>query len=562
MRQRISVAAGAALLAAVLTSCGSSSSHSSAGSVLTVGTYKGIKGQYSTIQDAVDHAKPGAWILVAPGDYHETADAHGAQGSPDAGQIGGVYITKPSLHIRGMNRNTVVVDGTKTGAPQCSTNPADQNYGPTGSDGKPLGRNGILIWKADNVTVDNLTVCNFLAGTGNSGNQIWWDGGADSGTIGMRGYWGSYLTATSTFFQNEDSGAKYGIFAGNAAGPAELDHLYASNMNDSGSYVGACQQVCDVTIDRSWFQYNALGYSGTNSGGAVVIQNSEFDHNQDGLDTNTQVAGDAPAPQNGSCPEGAKSQITNTTSCWVFRDNVVHDNNNADVPSSGGAAAGPVGTGMTVSGGTNDTVTGNQFYDNGAWGILFIPYADSNQPSNGQTCTGGGGKQYTGLGCVLDPKGDALLSNTFNHNGYFANPSNSDYGQITLWGQEPSNCYRDNTAPSGSAPPNLEQIQPTCGVTTTAGNTGGDLLAQVLCDTHVGSCPAGANYPQRSAVVMRPLPTNLPTMTNPCAGVPSTSWCSAGTGSTAGGTAPYASPSASGPRPAARAERRVVPSPD
>ena len=73
-------------------------------------------------------------------------------------------------------------------------------------------------------------------------------------------------------------------------------------MNDSGDYIGACQQDCNVTVDHSDIEYNALGYSGTNSGGAIVIQNSEFDNNKDGLDTNTQIAGDPPPPQNGRCP--------------------------------------------------------------------------------------------------------------------------------------------------------------------------------------------------------------------------------------------------------------------
>ena len=73
-------------------------------------------------------------------------------------------------------------------------------------------------------------------------------------------------------------------------------------MNDSGMYVGACLQRCDVTIDHAHMENNALGYSGTNSGGAVVIENSEFDHNEDGVDTNTQIGGDPPAPQNGACP--------------------------------------------------------------------------------------------------------------------------------------------------------------------------------------------------------------------------------------------------------------------
>ena len=511
------------LVAAVLTSC--SSSGSSSGKVLTVGSYHGLAGKYPSVQAAVDHAKPGNWILIGPGDYHEVADAHGAQGSPHAGQIGGVYVTTPNLHIRGMDRNQVVIDGTRAGAPRCSSAPADQNFGPVGSDGKALGRNGVLVWKANDDYVENLTVCNFLAGAGASGNQVWWDGGNDSGAIGMSGYWGNYLTATSTFFRDETTASQYGIFANNAAGPAGLDYLYASNMNDSGVYVGACLQVCNVTIDHSHFEWNALGYSGTNSGGAVVIENSEFNDNQDGLDTNTQIAGDAPAPQNGACPNGAVSPITHTHSCWVFEHNRVHDNNNPNAPSSGGAAAGPVGTGMTLSGGSNDTVMDNTFYNNGAWGILVIPYADSNQPTNGQTCASGGGQPFPGLGCVIDPKGNTVTGNTFSHNGYFGNPSNSDFGQITLWAHEPANCYSRNTAPDGSAPSNLEQIQPACGPITTASNTGGALLDQVLCDTHVGSCPAGAKYPAPTGVLMHPLPNDLASMPNPCQGVPKSAWC-------------------------------------
>ena len=509
------------LVAAVLSSCSSSSGSK----VLTVGSYQGKTGKYASVQDAVNHAKPGDWILIGPGDYHEVADAHGAQGSPDSGQIGGVYVTTSNLHIRGMDRNTVVIDGTKPGSPQCSSNPADQNFGPVGSDGKALGRNGILIWKTNDTYVENLTVCNFLAGSGSSGNQVWWNGGDDSGQIGMSGYWGNYLTATSTYFGNETTASQYGIFSSNTAGPGVLDYLYASNMNDSGAYVGACQQQCNVTIDHSHFEWNALGYSGTNSGGAVVIENSEFNDNQDGLDTNTQIAGDAPAPQNGACPGAATSPITHTTSCWVFEHNNVHDNNNPNAPSSGGASAGPVGTGMTLSGGSNDTVMDNMFSNNGAWGLLVIPYADSNKPTNGQTCASGGGQTFPGLGCVIDPKGDNVTGNTFSHDGYFGNPSNSDYGQITLWAHEPSNCFSQNTAPDGSAPANLEQTQATCGTTTSAANTGGALLNQVLCDTHVGTCPAGAKYPPATGVQMHQLPGNLPSMPNPCQNVPRNSWC-------------------------------------
>src|SRR5579859_2597758 len=242
--------------------------------VLLVGSYNGKAGQFKTIQAAVDAASPGDWILVGPGDYHEIADETGHGGNPADGQMGGVYIAKSGITLRGMDRNSVVVDGTNPGATACSSKPGAQNYGRLGPDGIPVGRNGILVWKASDVSVENMTVCNFLAGTGASGNQVWWNGGAGSGKIGLTGYWGSYLTATSTFLKDETTAAEYGIFASNSAGPASFNQLYGSNMNDSGTYVGACLQRCDVVLNHLWMENNALGYSGTNSGGTIVIENS------------------------------------------------------------------------------------------------------------------------------------------------------------------------------------------------------------------------------------------------------------------------------------------------
>jgi len=493
--------------------------------VLLVGSFEGMAGHYPTIQSAVDAAHPGDWILVGPGDYHEAADESGRSINPKDGQMGGVYIHKSGITLRGMDRNSVVVDGTNPGSSSCGSKPSDQNYGQV-VNGQAVGRNGIVVWKANDVRIQNLTVCNFLAGTGASGNEIWWNGGDESGKIGLSGYWGSYLTATSTFFSNETTAAEYGIFSSNSAGPAGWNQLYASNMNDSGTYVGACKQQCDVTLNHLWMENNALGYSGTNSGGTIVIKNSQFDDNQDGLDTNTQVIGDPPAPQDGRCPDGGTSPITHTHSCWVVMHNFVHNNNNPRAPAAGSAAAGPVGTGMTVSGGRFDTVMDNTITNNGAWGILFVPYAQEGKPSLHQTCAGAGGHELTGFGCVLDPQGDALLDNTFSHNGYFGNPSNSDFGQITLFGGEPQNCFRGNVDPDGSAPANLEQIQKTCGATTKAGNSGGQLFPQVLCDTGLSTCPPGTHYPKpNGTVVLKRLPIGLPTMPNPCAGVPSNPWC-------------------------------------
>src|SRR6202011_1000670 len=95
----------------------------------------------------------------------------------------------PNIHLRGMDRNTVVVDGTKPGAPKCSSQPTDQGA---------LDRNGVEVFKVNDTWIENLSVCNFLHNS-SDGEQIWWNGGDGSGHIALNGFWGDYLTATSSY---------------------------------------------------------------------------------------------------------------------------------------------------------------------------------------------------------------------------------------------------------------------------------------------------------------------------------------------------------------------------
>src|SRR5581483_11711640 len=172
--------------------------------VLLVGSYQGIPGQYSNIQAAVDAAQPGDWVLIGPGDYHETGNRvpTGAVGDDTAGAA--VLVTTPGLHIRGMDRNGVMLDGTNPGASQCSSAPADQDFGPLGSDGAPTGRNGLIVYKASGVSVENLTACNYLSGGATPGDEIWFDGGGSSGTQQIGSWRGAFLSATSTYFAGEN----------------------------------------------------------------------------------------------------------------------------------------------------------------------------------------------------------------------------------------------------------------------------------------------------------------------------------------------------------------------
>ncbi|HXW38403.1 MAG TPA: hypothetical protein VEJ44_01815, partial [Acidimicrobiales bacterium] len=246
------------------------------GQVLLVGTFNGIPGQYASIQAAVDAAQPGDWILIAPGDYHEQDDHDNPPSATEVslGWYGGVAVHTPDIHLRGMNRSSVIVDGTKPGSPACSSDAADQDPGVTGPSG-PIGRNGIDIW-ANGVSVDNLTICNFQQvndtmgnQAGDGGNEIWWDGGDNTGKIGLEGYEGSYLTATDTFNGAVTGGTafgNYGVFSSASQGPGVWNQTYGNNFADSGMYIGACQQVCDAWVNNAWMENNALGYSGTNSG--------------------------------------------------------------------------------------------------------------------------------------------------------------------------------------------------------------------------------------------------------------------------------------------------------
>jgi hypothetical protein len=523
MRRTLTTAFAAALVSLLIPAAALA-----AGSVLRVGTYNGIKGQYTTIQAAVNAAKPGDWILIGPGDY-KTTTAKVVKGEE---LPAGVLITTPNIYLRGMNRNTVIVDGTKPGSAPCSSKASAQNTGPAGNGGH-LGLNGILVWNADNVWIQNLTACNFLTGAGDSGNEIWWDA-YRLGTKGQgKGMVGSYLNATSTYFdpKNPATAAAYGIFSSRWSG-GTWTNTYASNFNDSGYYIGACQQSCDQTIDDGWAEYNALGYSGSNSGGTLIVKDSQFDNNEDGFSTNSQN-GDNPPPQNGDCPNGGTSPITHTNSCWVFEDNYVHDNNDPNVPALGTAAQGPVGTGISIAGGRNDTVMHNRFVDNDAWGVILLPYLDSGKP-----CTGGTyGGTFGATSCLFSGYGVNLLDNTFSDNGSYGHPSNGDVGWVSLE-TDPIDCFAGNTQSSGSLSPDLVTLQttyPTCtGTDVAPSSSNSSFLGEVLCDSQVevnpgtpATCPTG-QYPRRvlSKVVMHKLPTKqLPTMPNPCAGVPKNPWC-------------------------------------
>ena len=139
---------------------------------------------FTTIQAAVNASTAGDWVLIEPGVYYEAVKVTSAQSG---------------IWIRGMNRNTVIIDG--------------QN--------KP--GNGIEIYKANNVWVENLTVRNFDTGSVPSKSAATRSGGTaaparakSARTAGT----GRYLTAYDTGLNGG-----YGIFTEQRDGRLVGKHL-------------------------------------------------------------------------------------------------------------------------------------------------------------------------------------------------------------------------------------------------------------------------------------------------------------------------------------------------
>jgi hypothetical protein len=518
--------------------------------VLRVGVFNGKKGQCRTIQEAVHAAAPGNWILIGPGDYKQSSSQQmaGAVGDDRAGAD--IVITTPGLHIRGMNRNEVMIDGTKPGSPECSSEEAAQYRGTPEAGGRFSGNNGIVVYKAEGVWLQNFSACNFVSGEKGGGDEIWFDGGQASGKQELRSWWGEWVSATSTYWGGvEEPSATYGVYADNVfGGPGVFNHAYASNMSDSGVYIGACPD-CSTVVENSQFEGNDLGYSGSNSGGHLTIANTEFDNNEEGVATTSQNNDDAPSPQDGICPEAKDNPSPPTGAqrkniCWVMIHSRVVENNNGGAPTSSGAP-GLLGTGMTDAGGRNDLVVEDTFADNKAWGILVLPYPGLEEEPPSQileafpedNCRGGTKVAVEGkTECLYEPFANEVEGNTFARNGGFKNPSNGDIGEVaTAEPKQLVNCWHGNVEEGGgeptSEPKAIQLTHGTCSEPDIGGEPASSVLgAQATCDSRlVTECPSvpGEEYPRTEVKLLSlgRMREQSPTMPNPCEGVPNNPWC-------------------------------------
>ncbi len=429
---------------------------------------------FKTIQEAVNNGKNGTIVLIEQGTYDEEVKVEQAQ---------------HGIFIRGMDRNKVILDG--------------QN--------KPLpgGSNGIEVFKASDVWIENLTARNFdrADAGGPGGNQIWWNGGSDSEKIGGHGWFGKYLTAYDTGLNGG-----YGIFTENMT-EGSWENIYASGMNDSGMYLGACQE-CKATINKATMEDNALGYSGSNSGGQLVIENSVFNHNTDGIAPNSENPGDGPPPQNGACEHkpytktGKKlPEFTSTTfaHCTFIRNNRAEENNNINAPDNPSTAASPWGAGIELPGTYGDVVEGNIVKNNPTDGLLQFEYPNPFPP--------------TAQTIYFQDAGNRVVNNTFEGNGY----ENGNYaGDVMFEGglfgakRSTQDCFSGNTFNDTTWPHELEGTW-NCANTTTPNST--------LTLPSVGYLQELQFVSESRTPTPQPAPPEQETMPNPCENVPVNPLC-------------------------------------
>ena len=364
-----------------------------------------VPAEFATIQGAVDAAVPGDLILIAPGTYNEA-----------------VNVTTDNLTIRGLDRNTVVLDG---------------NF--------ELD-NGIRVLGAKGVAVENMTATNYTS------NGFFW--------TGAEGYRGSYLTAYRT--------GDYGVYAFDSV-TGQLDHIYAAGSPDAGVYVGQCFP-CDAVLDQIVSEHNGLGYSGTNSGGNLLIINSVFRNNRAGI-----------VPNSGSyelCYPERQTTIVG---------NVVYSNNQPDTPAIDVALL-AMGNGILSAGGVLNVIERNLVYDHDKSGIGLVPFLEEDPNDDMPTaaewdmpCTEAKQQPVNDPGGALlwDSQQNRVIGNVLENNRVADILVASAGTDVSTLG----NCASGNTF-TLSLPKNIETLAPCDGTGSGDWKDGEYPIATWLGETH------------------------------------------------------------------------------
>ena len=221
---------------------------------------------------------------------------------------------------------------------------------------------------------------------------------------------------------------------------------------------------------RTLVERNALGWSSTNAGGHLIVEDSTFRDNSVGVAPDSEPDDDLPPPQDGACNSGSnRARLPTFTStqidrCTIFRDNVIEDNGNISTPANSDILNAPWGEGLVLGGDYADLIEDNTIKDNPTFGVLVLERPDPFPP--------------TSKTVYFQSSGNEVSDNTVTGNG-----SVSGTDDLALEGgvfgtqNSVNNCFSGNTFAT-SSPADLEG---TWGCQNATTPNGGDaLFAEIL----------------------------------------------------------------------------------
>ncbi len=219
----------------------------------------------------------------------------------------------------------------------------------------------------------------------------------------------------------------------------------AAGSGDSGLYPGAAAETGEQTVEPSQrynqemrncdSHHNASGYSGTASN-AVHIHNNNFYGNALGFTTDVFTAAGHPGfPQDSDLVENNNFYSNN------FNPYVKGSDVEPSVPV-------PVGTGMWIAGGNNNTIRNNHFWDNWRRGTMLFAVPDA-------LVCGAANNGNEQAGCD-EKKTSTSFRNRYYGNVMGRNPSGQrdPNGTDFWWDNFPgntNNCWYSNTGKDGTA---------------------------------------------------------------------------------------------------------------
>jgi len=277
-------------------------------------------------------------------------------------------------------------------------------------------------------------------------------------------------------------------------------------------YLGACRE-CKAHITKATMENNAVGYSGSNSGGNLIIEDSVFRGNRAGIVPNSENPGDPPPPSNGAC-EPVRPWVrghhklptftsTNIQHCTIYRDNLVEDNNNLTTPTNGSTDKAPWGVGIEFPGVYADAAEDNTVRGNVNDGFLGFEYPNPFPPEEDTI--------YFAL------SGVRVANNTFEENGSSGGPYARDIMfQGGLFTESPNDCAIGNSTPDGTQPENLEGAWSCANSTTPNPNGGPEAIEWVEYLSETSEAFPGE--PQEAPGPQEPMP-------DPCENVPANPLC-------------------------------------